>query len=230
MTLSKRITDYKNRNSLGSKFRARRIKPLLKMVENIHSKKGGVNILDIGGTRLYWEILPSGFIEKYNVKITLANTSGEDISCPNENFSFVLTDGCDLSKYKDRSFDIAHSNSVLEHVGNWSRKVCFANEIRRVAENHFVQTPNFWFPIEPHCMTPFFHWLPMPFRVFLIMQFNLGHWGKAKDIDQAVRTVESACLVTKKMLQALFPDSSISTERFLFLPKSHTAIHNNSFY
>jgi len=39
--------------------------------------------------------------------------------------------------------------------------------------------------------------------------------------------VESASLVTKNMIKSLFPDSSIVTEHFLRLPKSHTAIFDD---
>jgi hypothetical protein len=226
MALSNLITNYNNKSSLGSKFRANRIKPLLKIIENIYHKNGEVKILDVGGTALYWECLPDNFIQKHKIKITLLNTSMEDISCSNDCFSFIAADGCNLSLFGDKSFDIAHSNSVIEHVGDWERKVCFAHEIRRVATCYYVQTPNFWFPVEPHCLTLFFHWLPKPCRVFLVMHFNLGHWKKRNDIDQAVRAVESASLVTKKMLKSLFPDSLIITERFLFLSKSHIALRN----
>ncbi len=211
MALSKLITNYNNKKSLGSKFRAKRIKPLLKIIENIFHKNGEVKILDVGGTMLYWECLPDNFIQKNKIKITLLNTSTEDISCSNDCFSSIAADGCHLSLFGDKSFDIAHSNSVIEHVGDWERKVSFANEIQRVATCHYVQTPNFWFPVEPHCLTFFFHWLPIPCRVFLIMHFNLGHWKKRNNIDQAIRVVESASLVTKKMLKSLFPDSLIIT-------------------
>lgn len=228
MTLTQTITNYKSKDSIGSKLRAKRIKPLLEIIRCIHNKKGRVNLLDIGGTQLYWTILPEGFLEKYNVWLTLVNTSNEDRPYQNERFSFIIADGCDLSLFNDGLFDIAHSNSVIEHVGSWRRKVSFANEIQRVSENYYVQTPNFWFPVEPHCMTPFFHWLPLPLRAYLVMHFKLGYWGKANNIDNAMHTVESACLLTKKMLQMLFPNSSIITERFFLLPKSHTAIYNRS--
>jgi len=75
-------------------------------------------------------------------------------------FKFFEADGCNLAAFADHSFDIAHSNSVLEHVGSWARMVQFAKEVSRVSEKYFVQTPNYWFPIEPHFVTPFFQWFP----------------------------------------------------------------------
>jgi hypothetical protein len=73
-------------------------------------------------------------------------------------------------------------------------------------------------------MTPFFHWLPKPMRVWLVSRFHLGHWKKAESVDQAVRAVESARLLTRPMLQELFKDGRIVTERFCLLPKSLIAL------
>jgi hypothetical protein len=73
-------------------------------------------------------------------------------------------------------------------------------------------------------MLPFIHWLPKPILVSLVASFKLGNWERAQSIDEAVRIVESARLVDKKMFQALFKDATIITERFIFLPKSFVAI------
>jgi len=133
-------------------------------------------------------------------------------------------DACDLSSIADYSFDIVHSNSVIEHVGDWNRMLQFSKEIKRLAKNYYVQTPYFWFPIEPHCMTPIFHWLPKPIRVSLVMKFTLGHWGRQSTVSGAVHTVESARLLDIKMFRELFEESEITIEKLLFLPKSLIAI------
>src|SRR4051794_26662392 len=59
--------------------------------------------------------------------------------------------------FADNEFDLAYSNSVLEHVND---RAGLAREIRRVARSWWVQTPAFSFPIEPHALLPFAHWLP----------------------------------------------------------------------
>ncbi|MFC1701446.1 class I SAM-dependent methyltransferase, partial [Pseudomonadota bacterium] len=184
--LAKTITNYTNQESLGSKSRANRIAPLLLIIEELSQKQDSVNIIDIGGTEEYWGIVPKDYLNNQKVRITIVNLPGNPLPENHDSFTFVHSDGCNLVEFENNSFHIAHSNSVIEHVGDWNRMIQFSNELKRVAQQYFVQTPNFWFPIEPHCMTPFFHWLPKPLRVWLVMKFSLGHWKKASTTDEAV--------------------------------------------
>lgn len=221
---AKHLSNYDNQNSLGSKFRLKRIAPLLEIIESVYQQHGAVNMIDVGGTRQYWHILQPEYFEHYNITVTLVNFPGTVTLKDESRFVFVETDGCDLGHFADNAFHIGHSNSVVEHVGDWERMIKFANEISRVSQRFFVQTPSYWFPIEPHCMTPFFHWLPKPIRVGLVLHFQLGHFQKASTVSEAVSTVESARLLDKKMFQALFQQADILTERFFFWPKSFVAI------
>lgn len=222
--LAKQIANYDRQDSLGSSFRARRVLPLLRMIESAFAVHGEVRIIDVGGTRAYWGIVPRRFLEDKSVTVTLVNLPGTFATGRSGPFEFVAGDGCDLSMFGDRSFHIAHSNSVLEHVGDWTRMQAFADQITRVADAYFVQTPNFWFPIEPHCMTPFFHWLPMPVRLWLVSHFQLGHWKRAGCADEARQIVDSARLLSRRRFQELFRDARIVTERLAGLPKSFVAI------
>ena len=99
----------------------------------------------------------------------------------------------------------------------------FAQEGKRVAPVYFVQTPNFWFPLEPHCMAPFFHWLPESLRVSLVIRYNLGHWPRAESIEEAAGIVDGANLLERKRFQALFDDAEIIAERYFGLTKSFVA-------
>jgi hypothetical protein len=222
--LAKWIENYDSQKSLGSKLRAKRIAPLLEMIEAFYIKHGSVSVIDIGGTERYWGIVPMQYLVEHNVNITIVNLHGTEMPKDHGLFMFVGTDGCDLAGFDDRSFQIAHSNSVVEHVGDWERMIQFAKELSRVSQAYFIQTPNYWFPIEPHCMTPFFHWLPKPIRIWLVSHFQLGHWKKAVSIDEAVRIVEHARLLNRKMFHELFKDAHILTERFFWLPKSLIAL------
>ena len=74
-------------------------------------------------------------------------------------------DATNLSEFPDGSFDVVFSNSVIEHLQTFGNQEAMAREVRRLAPVFWVQTPNFWFPVEPHFLTPAWHWLPVAARV-----------------------------------------------------------------
>jgi hypothetical protein len=222
--LAERIGNYDNPTSIGSRFRAKRIETLISIINKVYEKSGEVKIIDVGGRKNYWQILPHGMLKKYKIHITIVNLPGEILPSSEEHYQFIHGDACNLNLFDDNSFHIAHSNSVIEHVGSWHNMLRFAQELRRLAPNIYVQTPYFWFPIEPHFMCPFFHWLPRPIRISLIMNFDLGNHQRSTNVNEAAAKLENYRLLDKQMLQALFPDSVIRHENFLGFTKSLTAI------
>jgi SAM-dependent methyltransferase len=76
---------------------------------------------------------------------------------------FVRADASEHLPFADGEFDLAYCSSVIEHVAP-GRRDAFAAELRRVARGFYVQTPAFSFPIEPHSLLPFAHWLPAALR------------------------------------------------------------------
>jgi SAM-dependent methyltransferase len=76
---------------------------------------------------------------------------------------FVRADAAAGLPFADEQFDLVYCSSVIEHVAP-ARRAAFAAELRRVGRGWFVQTPAFSFPIEPHALLPFAHWLPVPLR------------------------------------------------------------------
>ncbi len=72
----------------------------------------------------------------------------------------VRADGRELP-FADGEFDLGFSNAVIEHVaGGREGQRQFIAELCRVAGKVFVTTPNRLFPIDPHSLLPFVHWLP----------------------------------------------------------------------
>jgi Methyltransferase domain len=109
--------------------------------------------------------------------------------------------------FEDSSFDIAYSNSLIEHLHPGDRER-FASEIRRVGRRYWVQTPNRWFPVEPHVLLPGFQFLPEPAKRRL---WRLGMPdGDYEEIE----------LLGAAELRRLFPDAVIVRERFAGLTKS----------
>lgn len=60
--LARSLTNYDNPKSFGSRLRARRIAPLMEMIESVFREHGHVDIIDIGGTERYWNILPQAYL------------------------------------------------------------------------------------------------------------------------------------------------------------------------
>jgi SAM-dependent methyltransferase len=73
--------------------------------------------------------------------------------------AYVQGDACALP-FADGSFDVVHSNAVIEHVGGRERQKAFVREALRVGRHVFITTPNRWFPVEVHTRLPLVHWLP----------------------------------------------------------------------
>ena len=207
-------------DSATNRFRSARFATFMQLVDKVLAEKGTCSILDVGGTPGYWNafgpVMPSG------VSVTVTNLF-DDVPEDTEAMHFARVDACDMP-YDDNAFDIVHSNSVIEHVGLWNRQHAMAREIGRVAPRHFVQTPNYWFPVEPHCRTLFYHWLPEPVRVGMLMKRDLGFWQKGTDIGHATEQMQSAILLTYRQMEFLFPGSEIRREKFAGLTKSLIAI------
>ncbi len=191
-----------------------------------------LRILDVGGRVNYWLAMQELFDLK-KVKITILNLSvdeGLDSLPPNFDlqgspFDVVSGDATSL-QFDDRTFDLAHSNSMIEHLVSWGKMQMAADEIRRVAVGYFVQMPYFWFPHEPHFNSLFFHWLPENLRVKRLLRHRVGWYGPAENYHEALEIVRSARLPDKLQMRTLFPDARIKEER-VFLTKSLMAIRGS---
>lgn len=127
-------------------------------------------------------------------------------------------DGTDLP-YSDREFPVAFSNSVIEHVPK-DRQAAFAQEIRRVADRYYVQTPNRYFPIEPHYQLPLVQFLPERVLKALNQRFSFGFREKGR--------WEPVRLLSARELERLFPDAVIHRERLFGLTKSLMAVRGQA--
>jgi SAM-dependent methyltransferase len=121
---------------------------------------------------------------------------------------FVRADVAEGLPFADGQFDLAYCSSVIEHVPP-ARRGAFAAEVRRVARGWFVQTPARSFPIEPHSLLPFAHWLPVDLRR---RYWRLGAAGDWEEIS----------LLSRGELEGLF--GAARPERVLGLVKSWVVV------
>lgn len=218
MTWLARLQDYDDPASVGSRLRARRVQRLKRLIARCRARSGGCKILDLGGTPSYWTIFDDRFLSENRVEVTLLNL--QPASVGREGFSSIVGDACDLSAFADKSVDLVHANSVIEHLGDAGRMDRFAREVKRVGKDHWVQTPYFWFPIDPHFGAPFFHWLPKSARIAWLTRSGLGWIQRCADADEARRVLARNRSLRWNEFRALFPESHVFFERFLSLPKS----------
>lgn len=221
-------TRYENPNSLGSRLRRKRGEKIKDLIETTYAERGQCSILDVGGEGRYWRIFDDGYLKSRRVHVTLANVEYRPaamVDLDPDRYRLVIGDGCNLN-YPDHSFDIVHSNSVIEHVGDWARMKAFAAETRRLAPRYYVQMPYFWFPYEPHFGALFFHWLPEVLRVSMMLRRPMGHYPKADSVSRAVEWAQSAHLLDRRQFACLFPDSVVFGEKLGGLTKSLIAVRD----
>jgi len=136
----------------------------------------------------------------------------------------VEGDARSMTQFGDAEFDVVYSNSVIEHVGTRGDQAAMAREVRRVGRRYFVQTPNLWFPLEPHFIFPGFQFLPLDWRVWLVQRRALGHIGRYPERGDAERVVRSIRLLAARDLHSLFPDATLHRERIFGITKSVMAV------
>ncbi len=203
------------------RYRAQRLTHFIALADQCLAIKSECRVLDLGGNTRYWRDLAPVW-QGRNLTFTLVNKVPETET--SATFTSILGDARDLPQFGDSSFDIVHSNSVLEHVGRWADMRAMAREVRRLAPHYFVQTPYYWFPLEPHFRVPFFNWLPEPVRLSLVRWRGCGAFPRAETVDDAVRFIEDSNLLDETRFRALFPDAQIRRERVYGLTKSLMAV------
>ena len=209
------MADNRNPHSLSARLRRDRFTFFLSLISRLNQS---ITILDVGGAEQFWKPLLSEF--KMDIQITLLDLREQTVS--SQNIYSITGDARNLH-FPDASFDVVFSNSVIEHVGSYENQRKMAEEVKRVAKRYFIQTPNKYFIIEPHFLFPFFQFLPMAIKVWLVRHFALGWFDKQSKPEYAREIINSIHLLSKKDLLALFPGCKLYEEKVLGMTKSFIA-------
>lgn len=200
-------------------FRRRRMNDFRRFVRNLPRP---LRILDLGGTFQYWEFLKAADPKEF--RVTILNQRSEPLDAMGHaGFDFREGDVKDLSWVDRSDFDLIHSNSVIEHLFNAENQQRMASQITSVGLPYWVQTPNYWFPLEPHFHIVGWQWLPRRVRIGWIQRKRCGGYGPLPDTNEAMEAVDEIRLLTARDMRGLFPEARIYRERIGPFTKSLVA-------
>jgi 2-polyprenyl-3-methyl-5-hydroxy-6-metoxy-1,4-benzoquinol methylase len=218
MVLFNSFINHSNPDSFVNSLRKKRFRRIREIIEELIAERGSVKVLDIGGEIAYWRNM--GW-QNNAATIYLLNLDPVDYKEQQEGYIQVQGNALKLP-YEMGEFDLVFSNSVIEHVGSEANQKIFANEVRRISSNYIIQTPSFWFPLEPHSMIPFFQFIPHSIRAVLIMVFNINYFPKTKSYQEAIKVSKNTLMLTRSGFQKLFPEAAIEVEYLYGIPKSYS--------
>jgi SAM-dependent methyltransferase len=196
-------------------------------------------ILDLGsetGSNIA-EVLKGTSFKPENVYIADINAAFIKKGADLYGFVPVLINESEQLPFDDHFFDIVYCSSVIEHVTVpkkevWSllsgkefrtkslnRQKVFANEIRRLGKQYYVQTPYKHFPVESHTWLPFIAWLPRRIQIPLLKITNT-FWVKKTNPDWY--------LLNRKEMSGLFEEAIIVSEKSFGITKSIMAIKDHT--
>ena len=170
-------------------------------------------------------------------KVYIADINSNALESGRVKFGFnpILLSEDGKLPFIDNYFDIVFCSSVIEHVTvpksrTWNvtgyefrqfsfrRQKQFAQEIKRLGRNYFVQTPNKWSVIESHSWLPFIGLMPRSIQKPIIKCSN-KIWIK--------KTIFDWNLLDAKDIYTLFPEAIIIREKWCGMTKSVIAIYND---
>jgi hypothetical protein len=223
-TLTELITSNRGR-SASAWARQRRHKWLLDRFPNISEMR----VLDLGGEAHTWAesrvhprevvLLNVPWNARQQEQVLQSNGTGDWIRA-------VEGDACDPpDEIRSDHFDFVYSNSVIEHVGGHQRRQAFAWFAATLGDHCWIQTPNRYFPIEPHWLCPGFQFLPPHARAAVTLVWPLGNYTNRRDsLQQRLGDALGIELLSASEMQFYFPETEILRERVGGLAKSLIAM------
>jgi hypothetical protein len=132
----------------------------------------------------------------------------EQVHHKHPRFSYIRADAQDLSRFKDREFDLAVSIGMLEHITEEPVFRRIVSELRRVAKQYMVVVPYKYCWIEPHYGVPFFPLLHYSIKLAVVKAFNLSNHREVVKRDPQYINKNYRWL-SNAQYRLEFPDSTI---------------------
>ena len=215
------VLSSKKSNSLSAKFRNKRASLFLSKLKLLN--KRNLTMLDMGGTIEFWMNNPVvkevGLISTIDV-VNLDCRESTEIKINTTVIRSYHGNALEVNNKNGNRFDVVHSNSVIEHVGNLSDQYRMAKKCEELRLYYWVQTPYKFFPIEPHFYFPFFAYLPLTMRSYLHQRFDMGFMKREPNWLKARISCENTRLLTVGELKSFFQHCDIIKERFIGFNKS----------
>ena len=202
--LRRRLTDPGHPGSLADRTRTRRRERLLERFPRLTQMR----VLDLGGRLDYWRharLMPG--------ELTLINLEREEVP---DGVRSLRGDACDPPPPRPTP---VLSNSVIDQVGDASRRAAMAEFVRSAAPHYWIQTANRYFPVDPYFLFPGLFALPGGVRAALVRRWPLSY---ARKLDPAAarELVDRIDLMSARDLTRLFPDGELTRERLGGFTKS----------
>jgi len=206
--------------AISAKSRTKKYSQFLSLI----APQTNESIVDVGVNTTEYSATDN-YLEKFYdspEKITAVGMGSEaDFSAFKSRYPKVTAlsgDGRALS-FPDDSFDIAYSNAVIEHVGNFNDQRRFLSELYRVSKRGYLTTPNRHFLIELHTRIPLLH--------LLLSKRNFDRF--VTKIGKSWAAGDYMSLLSESDLRRLFAEVGIShytliKNRFCGLPMTFTLI------
>jgi 2-polyprenyl-3-methyl-5-hydroxy-6-metoxy-1,4-benzoquinol methylase len=160
-------------------------------------------VLDVGVTND--ERIESNFLERlYPYPENITAVGLEDASFLESKYPgvrYLQADALNLS-FADKTFDLVTSFAVIEHVGCRDDQQRFVQELCRVGKSCVITTPNRWYPMEVHTMSPLIHWLPPGAFRTILRTLGKEFYAQEKNLN----------LLDAKTLRRMFPKNMKITE------------------
>ncbi|SFQ22163.1 2-polyprenyl-3-methyl-5-hydroxy-6-metoxy-1,4-benzoquinol methylase [Butyrivibrio proteoclasticus] len=212
-----------NSGGMANKLRKKRMMIFEGFIEQYFSEElknnKQIKVLDIGGDITFWQSMGCKYFDQMD--ITLLNIDANPFPNLPVNVKAVVGNALDMQDISDKEYDICFSNSCIEHVGKEKEWAMMAKEMKRAGKHYFLQTPNRYFPIEPHFLVPFFQFFPLKLKASMINKHQLGFWPQGKDWEDSLKIADEIKLLSYRNLRTLFPEAEIKREMLGGLTKSY---------